>query len=267
MLVIDAHTHIFPESSAAGILELTSKKFKVKVYGEGTAADLLSQMDKNSITYAVIHMVAINPRAVKQLNTWLIKLKEPRFIKFGTLHPSLKDCKDELHRLKDHGIMGIKLQPNVQGFKVDDAQLTYPLYEELAKNEMAVMFHVGGNPLPTPPHPSEPKMILRVARDFPGLKIIAAHLGGLNMWTQVDEVLPGKENVYLETSMTYGRIPPKLAEKIIRKRRHHKIFFGTDYPFAPITQCLTHAREVSFLTQKEKEAILGLNALQFFHPK
>jgi predicted TIM-barrel fold metal-dependent hydrolase len=67
--------------------------------------------------------------------------------------------------------------------------------------------------------------------------------------------------------MTYGRIPPRLAEKIIRKHRHHKIFFGTDYPFAPITQCLTHAKEVSFLTQKEKEEILGLNALQFFHPK
>lgn len=111
MMIIDTHTHIFPDTSAARILEFTAKKFRVKVYGKGTAADLISQMDENNIKYAVVHMVALTPRAVKQINTWLIKLKEPRFIKFDTLHPALKDFRQELHRLKENGIKGIKLQP------------------------------------------------------------------------------------------------------------------------------------------------------------
>ena len=267
MVIIDTHTHIFPDTSAARILEFTTKKFKVKVYGKGTAADLISQMDENNISYAVVHMVAINTSAVKKINTWLIKLQEPRFIKFGTLHPSLKNLNQELHRLKENGIKGIKLQPDVQGFTVDNAKLTYPLYEELAKKGMTVMFHVGGNPIPHIHQRSQPRMILRVAQDFPELTIIAAHLGGLNMWTQVAEELAGKENVYMETSMTYGKIPSKIAEKIIRKHDHHKIFFGTDYPFASLKKCVEDAMDVPFLNEKEKEEMMGLNALQFFQPE
>ena len=266
MVIIDTHTHIFPDTSAASILELTSKKFKVKVYGKGTSADLVSKMDGNGINYAVTHMVALNPRAVKKVNTWLIKLKEPRFIKFGTLHPSFKGFKEELQRLKENGIKGIKLQPEVQGFTVDNADLTYPLYEALAVSGMTVMFHVGGNPTTHTRQRSQPGMILNVAKDFPELKIIAAHLGGLNMWTQVAELLAGRENVYMETSMTYEKIPPQRAEKIIRKHGHHKIFFGTDYPFAPIKKCLESARSVPFLNEREKEEVLGLNAMQFFKP-
>ena len=266
MVIIDTHTHIFPDTSAASILELTGKKFKVKVYGKGTAEDLISKMDENGINYAVIHMVALNPRAVKKINTWLITLKEPRFIKFGTLHPSFKGFKEELQRLKENGIRGIKLQPEVQGFTVDNADLTYPLYEALAVSGMTVMFHVGGNPTSHPQQRSQPGMILNVAKDFPELKIIAAHLGGLNMWTQVAELLAGKENVYMETSMTYEKITTKWAEKIIRKHGHHKIFFGTDYPFAPIKKCLESARSVPFLNEREKEEVLGLNAMQFFKP-
>jgi predicted TIM-barrel fold metal-dependent hydrolase len=109
-------------------------------------------------------------------------------------------------------------------------------------------------------------MILRVSKDFPELTIIAAHLGGLNMWAQAAELLAGKENVYMETSMTYEKISQKWAEKIIRRHGHHKIFFGTDYPFAPIKKCIESARCVSFLNEKEKEEIMGLNAMQFFKP-
>ncbi len=45
MLIIDAHTHIFPDEIARQILETTARNFKIKTYGEGTAADLISQMD------------------------------------------------------------------------------------------------------------------------------------------------------------------------------------------------------------------------------
>lgn len=265
-MIIDSHTHIFPDNTAESILKFTAQKFNVKTYGKGTAADLLAHMDANMVNYAVIHMVAINPKAVQVINTWLINLSEPRFIKFGTLHPHQQDYKGEILRLKENGIGGIKLQPAVQGFTVDNAELTYPVYEELSKNGMMVMFHVGGNPTPYANLHSTPQMVLRVAEDFPKLTIIAAHLGGLNMWNEVAETLAGKENVYMETSMTYGNILPTLAEKIIRKHGHQKIFFGTDYPFAPIKKCIESARELSFLTEQEKEDLMGENARRFFQP-
>ena len=50
---------------------------------------------------------------------------------------------------------------------------------------------------PAPHNQSKPHMLLQVARDFPELKIIAAHLGGLNMWDSVDELLAGIDNVFM----------------------------------------------------------------------
>ena len=126
------------------------------------------------------------------------------------------------------------------------------------------MFHVGGNPIPRTNQRSTPKMVFKVAQDFPELTIIAAHLCGLNMWDVVSTTLAGSENIFLETSMTYGNIHPMVAEKIIRKHNPKKIFFGTDYPFAPIKACVESAGKVSFLTQGEKEDLMGLNARRFF---
>jgi len=266
MLIIDTHTHIFPDDTASRILKNISQSFNVPLHGAGTAADLLDQMDTNGIAYAVIHMVAPTPLSVQQTNSWLIKLRQDRFIKSGTMHPLFKNPAHELDRLRDNNITVVKLQPEVQGFTVDDSPITYPLYEALAKKEMTVMFHVGGNPQPTPGNRSKPDMILTVAQNFPELKIIAAHLGGNNMWDSVYELLAGTANVYMETSLSYENIVPDLAQKIIRKHGHNKIFFGTDYPFAPVDKSVNIARSVSFLNTTEKEGILGKNAFQFYFP-
>jgi len=63
----------------------------------------------------------------------------------------------------------------------------------------------------------------------------------------------------METSMTYEKIPPKITENIIKKHGHQKIFFGTDYPFASVKNCVKRAMDVSFLSEREKEDVMGLN--------
>ena len=264
MLIIDTHTHIFPDSYAAAVLQSTAKMFNVPTFGKATAADLLEKMDADGISFAVIHMVSPTPSGVSDTNTWLIRHRQKRFIKFGTLHPLYKNCDDEIKRLKDGGVKGVKFQPDVQQFTPDDRARSYHMYDALARQGLTVMFHVGGEPLPSPHDRSKPDMIYNIARDFPELKIIAAHLGGLNMWQEVYELLAGMPNVYMESSLSYEFIEPALAEKIIRKHGHDKIFFGTDYPFGDVKISLASARSVPFLTEQEKENILGRNAWQFF---
>jgi len=264
IMIIDAHTHIFPDHQAASVLQATARMFNVPTYGAATAADLLARMDECGIDYSVIHMVAPVPSRVRDTNTWLINLRQDRFIKFGTLHPKFKQYPEEIARLKDGGVRGIKFQPDVQQFTPDDRSLTYPVYEALCRNRMTVMFHVGGEPLPSPDNRSRPEMIRSIARDFPDLQIIGAHLGGLNMWEQVYDRLAGLPNVYMETSLSYTFIRPELAMNIITKHGHKKIFFGTDYPFAPVGKSLAAARAVPFLSADAKEDILGKNAHDFF---
>jgi predicted TIM-barrel fold metal-dependent hydrolase len=84
------------------------------------------------------------------------------------------------------------------------------------------------------------------------------------MWDEVITTVAGRDNIFLETSMTYEKILPAVAEKIIRKHTPKKIFFGTDYPFAPIKSCVESAGKVSFLTQGEKKDLMGGNAHRFF---
>ena len=99
-------------------------------------------------------------------------------------------------------------------------------------------------------------MILHVAKEFPELTIIAAHLGGNNMWDAVYELFAGTANVFMETSLSYENIVPELANKIIQKHGHNKIFFGTDYPFAPIGKSVKIARSFRFLVKTRRRISL-----------
>jgi uncharacterized protein len=263
-MIIDAHTHIFPDDQAAAILNRTARLFNIPTYGAATTNDLLQRMDTCGIDRAVIHMVAPLPSQVIATNTWLINLEQERFIKFGTLHPAHAGFKDEIARLRDNGVQGIKFQPDIQQFSPDDDRSMYPLYEAISLSGLKVMFHVGGEPLPGPHDRSKPHMIATIARDFPHLTIIAAHLGGLNMWDDVLTHLAGLPNIFMESSLSYGYIMPAMAEKIIRAHGHKKFFFGSDYPFGDIARSLSAARAVDFLSHEERDDILGRNAERFF---
>jgi len=263
-MIIDAHTHIFPDNQAAAVLNKTAQLFNIPTFGAATAHDLLHTMDTNKIDRAVIHMVAPLPAQVEPTNSWLINLTQNRFIKFGTIHPLQKNYAEEITRLKDNGIQGIKFQPDIQQFSPDDKKLMYPVYEAIAYSGLKVMFHVGGEPLPGPNDRSKPHMIASIAHDFPDLTIIAAHLGGLNMWEEVLSNLAGLQNVYMESSLSYQYIKPELAEKIIRRHGHKNFFFGSDYPFGDVAQSLAAARIVDFLSVDERNDILGNNAARFF---
>jgi predicted TIM-barrel fold metal-dependent hydrolase len=263
-MIIDAHTHIFPDEQAPFALSRTARKFGVPTFGAATADDLLRRMDTIGVAAAVVHMVAPLPSHVESTNTWLINLKEDRFIKFGTIHPGYHNYRDEIIRLYDHGIQGIKFQPDIQQFNPDDRRTMYPVYEFIERTGLKVMFHVGGEPIPGPNDRSKPHMIATIAKDFPLLSIIAAHLGGLNMWDEVLEHLAGLPNIFLESSLSYQYINPCIAKKIIYQHGHKKIFFGSDYPFGDIAQSLDAARRVEFLSMDESKDILGINAERFF---
>ena len=146
----------------------------------------------------------------------------------------------------------------------DDKNMTYKLYEELAKSEMTVMFHIGGEPFPSQTDRSKPHMIRNIAFDFPELKIVGAHLAGLNVWEETYEMLAGLDNIYMESSLCYNFIKPSMAEKIIMKHGHKKIFFGSDYPFGSIKESVDAAKSVSFLTEDQTKDILGRNAEKFY---
>ena len=69
-MVIDFHTHTFPDKIAAQTIKLLSEKGNTKPYREGTLNSLKESMNKSGVDYSVVLPVATTPdRKSTRLNS------------------------------------------------------------------------------------------------------------------------------------------------------------------------------------------------------
>ena len=250
---VDVHTHAFHPKIAAKVCQLLKEHYRVPPVGHGTSEELLAWMDAAGMEKAFVLSAATSQLQVIPANNWAISLKEnPRLIPFGTMHPQYPDMKGELARLYDHGIRGIKLHPDFQGFRLDDPALL-PLFGEM-EGTFTLLVHVGDR-LPPAENPSCPWKVAAIKRKFPGLRIIAAHFGGFHHWEYVVEAMDGL-GIYLDTSSSLFMIPQELLEQIFRHFPRHLFLFGSDYPiWKPASEMEILQRRLK-LTDSELEEIL-----------
>jgi predicted TIM-barrel fold metal-dependent hydrolase len=270
-MIIDCHTHIFPDNIAPKVLEMNEEKLGLKPYGTGTLNGVMSYMDEAGVTSIVVLSVAPLARFVKVTNEWLLSLASPRVILFGTVTPDYEDWNEEIRRLKVGGAKGIKINSLFQDIIPDDP-LMYPIYEKLIEEEMFIFFHSGkgeGESKQDSPR-SSPKQLRKVHDDLPNLKMIVAHFGGYDMLNEARKYLVGQD-VFLDTSYfpTIKDLDPEEVADLIRTHGAEHILYGTDYPWGK--QGPSQGWEYSFiqnlpLREKEKEMILGKNALALFNP-
>ena len=169
------------------------------------------------------------------------------------MHQDYKDFEQELKRIKQLGLVGLKLHPDFQKFQADCPQMD-DVYEVLTELKMPVLFHAGDCRYDF----SGPRRILNVLKKHPNLTIIAAHFGGYTEWEESFEVLAGN-NLYFDTSSSTWKIPMDLANKIIKKHGVDKMLFGSDFPMWNHTDELARFNKLD-LTEADKEAVLYKNA-------
>jgi predicted TIM-barrel fold metal-dependent hydrolase len=159
-------------------------------------------------------------------------------IAFASVDPNKgSGAVEEARRLiRDHGVQGFKLHPNVQGFYPNDRSV-YPLYEVVAEAGLPVLFHTGhsgiGAGLPGGGgirlKYSNPMYVDDVAVDFPELKIVLAH-PSFPWQDEAISVALHKEQVYIDLSGWSPKyFPPQLvqyANTLLRDR----VLFGSDFP-------------------------------------
>jgi hypothetical protein len=227
-VTIDIHTHAFHPKIADKVLAQLESHYGIRPVGTGKAGDLLARLDRAAIERAAVHAAATAPAQVIPANNWAIELKktEPRLIPFGTVHPGFADFEAELDRLERAGIQGIKIHADFQGFRLDAPALK-PILEAM-RGRFTAMFHVGDK-LPPEKNPSCPAKLMAIHRDFPGLAIIAAHLGGYLHWSEALEHLAGSE-LYIDTSSSLPYIPDGLLKAILDRHPPERVLFGSDYP-------------------------------------
>lgn len=225
---IDIHTHAFHPKIAAKATAYLHEYYKLNLVGDGTLPDLQSKMHAAGIDYSVVHSAATSASQVIPANDWAIELQHNNddILAFGTMHPEFIDIDSELTRLEQAGIKGLKIHPDFQQISLADKSFNEIF--EAAVGRFVMMFHVGDEKAPEDNY-SCPFKIAKIQNDFPDLKIIAAHFGGLHHWKFVAEEL-GPLGVYIDTSGSLDSISDSELRSISKAIPRERWLFGSDYP-------------------------------------
>ena len=265
-MIIDTHTHVYPEKIAKAVEEMAVKDVaeEAKLYGPITIAGLLSSMERNGVDISIAFCLAERPEVVRAANDFLIEsCDRKRLFGLGTMHPDFEDYGAEINRLWSSDVKGIKWSSLFQGFRLDDERM-FRLYEAMG-DDMIAYFHMGRGPAKHAEHDnSTPDKLARVLEAFPKMKVVAAHFGGFKMLEEVKKQLIGK-NLYLDTawSPSISELDPALVADIIREHGPDKILFGTDYPFCDARKEIEAVSKLP-LSDENKELIFWKNAKELF---
>lgn len=259
-MLIDFHTHAFPEriaQRAMGNLSYASGGLKPQT--DGTVASLKAEMQKDGVDISVVHSIATNPNQQKNVNDFAMEInKEQNLFAFGSVHPDSPDVIDELERIKEAGLKGVKLHPEYQGFFVDDAKLI-PIYKKISSLGLITVFHAGHDFGFAPPYHCMPDNALR-ALSYLDSPVILAHWGGLGCNAEVIEKLCGRD-VWFDISFGYGTMSREVAKTIVEKHTPDRLLFGSDMPWhRPSWEMrLVDTLEIS---DDDKDKILFKNAMK-----
>ena len=265
MRVIDMHTHIFPRQVARKATAAVADYFgrpEPPRY-DGTAEELSNLLTRTGIDYALVFSAATTPHQVEAIDRyiWSEAVKEPRFLPCGTLHAGYENYRTELAWMRSHGIHGIKLHPEFQHFALDDERL-FPMFEEMERQDMFLIAHMGDPRV----NVSGPRRMLPIARTFPRLRCIAAHLGNWGDW-DIEKIRPIAKlpNVYTDISSSFSYVEDKSPlYPILAEYDPSHVFFGSDYPIWCPEKELAKAKALG-LPEDFLEDVLFRNFARFYH--
>lgn len=258
-MLIDFHTHAFPEKIAArAIGTLAHEAGGLEPQTDGTLSSLKAQMRLDGVDLSVVHSIATNPRQQHKVNDFAMEMnREEGIVAFGSVHPDAPDALEELERIHDAGLKGVKLHPEYQGFYADEERMK-PIYQTISRLGLITLFHAGHDYGFAPPYHCMPRHLLGALRwlDTP---VVAAHWGGVGCGTEVLETLCGREGLYFDLSFGYGTMPKRIAQQIVDAHTPDRLLFASDMPWhRPAWELrLLHSLDIS---DSDRESICFRNA-------
>lgn len=247
-MIIDFHTHIFPEKIVERVIARLEGLAHSKAHILPTMTNLLASMDEAGIDISVILPVVTSVSQTESINRSSCEINEmwgDRLIAFGGIHPDDENYKKTLDGIAASGMKGIKLHPVYQGVEVDDIR-NLRIIEYAEELGLITVIHAGVD-IGICGDQSSVKRIRRVIDTVHPKKFVCAHLGGWCEWDEVEALLLC-ENVYLDTAFSIGRpyltldknapYPhPDLCDRarlcrMIERHGADKFLFATDSPWS-----------------------------------
>ena len=261
-MIIDSHTHVFPDSIAEQSIKKLSEIGGEKPVIGGTLSDLLSAMESSGVDMSVVLPVLTKPEQFESVNRFAQQLNDnKRIICFAGMHPLCENINKYLDFIVSRGFKGVKLHPDYQHTDITDEGYIR-IIEGCRKRGLIVAIHAGVDPA-SPEHVHCPPdaaayVVKELTRDEPF--IVLAHLGGAKMTDEVERRLVGLQ-VYFDLSFVLEETDQTRLKEIIRRHGVNKILFATDSPWRDAKQYIKIIKSLPF-NDTERDAILGRNCAE-----
>lgn len=265
-MIIDFHTHIFPDKIAKLTVEKLQALSNNTPYTDGSELGMVNALKRANADIAISLPVLTKPTQFESVLKFALEVNSrfsffrPSVLSFAGMHPKCDNIREKMKLVKENGIKGVKIHPDYQGTFIDDDGYIEIL--KCAKDyDLIVVTHAGvddgykDEPVRCPPELVK-KVISKVNHD----KFVLGHYGAHKQWEQVYDILAG-ENVYFDTAFTLHDIDKDLFIKILEKHGEDKVLFATDCPWRDIRDDVSIINSFN-LKEETKDKIFYKNALK-----
>lgn len=276
---IDVHTHIFPPEIVGDRDPFFHNEPDFKLLYQSpkarlvTAEALLDAMDQDGVNRAVVFGFPWQtPQWASRHNDYVLEAASkhsPRLIPLACFNPLEKNARKEAERCLRNGARGLG---ELAIYDSCDEKAALQSFQDL----IDCLRSLGGVLLV---HANEPVGHLyrgkaplglgfyyELARLATGIPLILAHWGGgLGFYKLLKKEAPEVlREVYYDTAASPFLYRPEIYTQMAAIVGREKVLFGSDYPLLPPKRYFQEM-EAAGLTDEEKEAIEGGNAMRLFN--
>ena len=263
-MIIDFHTHAFPDALAARTIPKLAAMTEVPPHTDGTVRGLCKAMETAGVDYSVVLPVVTKPSQFDSVNAFSAEMNRlPQLIAFGGIHPDDEDIPAHVAKIAALGLPGIKIHPDYQGVFIDDERYVR-IAREALRHDLYIVTHAGvddGFPETVHCPPERAARFLDLVyegKEPDEARIIFAHGGGNRCFAEVKKHLAGRK-VYFDLSYIFAYADAEEITDLIRAHGTERVLFASDCPWGDPADGITFVRSLS-LTEEEKESILWGNA-------
>ncbi|SMC89808.1 hypothetical protein SAMN02746065_11436 [Desulfocicer vacuolatum DSM 3385] len=278
-MIIDSHTHLFPEPVRNDRSLFFDKEPEFKLLYNSprakisTISELVDTMDIHGVDISVVSGFPWrNPDHARKNNDYILEAVQahPNRIRgLACFDLSWEGAADEAVRCMDAGLSGVgELAFYLSGIDETALTLLEPVMAALRSHgNRPCMIHTNepvGHPYPGKT-PVTLEQIDTLAKRFPDNKIILAHWGGGIFFYHVmkKQVKENLKNIWYDTAASVYLYDPEIYDMAVRAGVIDKVLFGTDFPL--LTPDRYYAdMDKSAMTDLQKAQVLGENALALF---
>ena len=273
-MIIDFHTHIFPDWLIERREEYLTRD---ATFGElfagpkakmATAEDLVGAMDEDGVDRSVVMGIGWTDHGLaREVNDYIIDAVArfpDRLTGFAGVSPAWRGhAAREAERSAEAGLKGIgELHPDSQKFDLGDKATMAPLAEVAREHGLIVTTHssepVGH--LYQGKGKTRPEVLWRFIQSFPDITVVCAHWGGgLPFYALMPEVAEGLRNVYFDTAASPFLYDARIFDAAASLVGANRILLGSDYPLLRTRRLLRQVID-SALSEADRAAVLGGNA-------